>query len=137
MEGTFDDDGNLKTGENIKIENIEQNINDKIFESYEKSSINNIRKAYNAIPQILIDYEDGKLGTTSGEALRQAGDFYNQMTEEFRSVLSESFREMFANWKNQELQSENWNILPLEMGSAEDQAGEMELKIPIQRKGTE
>ena len=69
IEGTFDDNGDLKEGENIKIEKIDQNINDKIFETYEKSCINNIRKAYNAIPQILIDYEDSKLGTTSGEAL--------------------------------------------------------------------
>ena len=34
-------------------------------------------KAFNAIPQILIDYESSQLGTTSGEALRQASEFYN------------------------------------------------------------
>ena len=128
MGGTFAEDGTLKEGENIKIENIEQNINDKIFETYEKSSINNIRKAYNAIPQILIDYEDGKLGTTSGEALRQASMFYNQMTEEFRDVLSQSFREMFANWTDPKLRTELWNIKPLEMGEAAAPAMMLEFK---------
>ena len=88
IEGTFDDNGNLKEGENIKIEKIDQNINDKIFETYEKSCTNNIRKVYNAIPQILIDYEDSKLGTTSGEALFQASEFYNQMTQELRSTIA-------------------------------------------------
>jgi len=128
LTGSFNDDGTLKEGENIKIENIEQNINDKIFESYEKSSINNIRKAYNAIPQILIDYEDGKLGTTSGEALKQAAGFYNQMTEEFRDVLAENFRELFSRWKDQGLRDANWNIKPLELGF-ESEPGSMMLEL--------
>ena len=128
LEGTFDEKGDLKAGENIKIEDIEQNVDDKIFETYENSCINNIRKAYNAIPQILIDYEDSKLGTTSGVALKQAAMFYNQMTEEFREVISESFREMFSNWKDKELQSNLWKIKPLELG-AEIEAGPMMLEL--------
>ena len=72
MEGTFDENGNLRENENIKVTPIEQVINDGLFTAYEDSSANSIRKAYNAIPQILIEYQDSKLGTTSGEALRQA-----------------------------------------------------------------
>lgn len=128
LEGTFDEDGNLKEGENIKIENIEQNIDDKIFESYEKSCINNIRKAYNAIPQILIDYEDSKLGTTSGEALFQASAFYNQMTEELRIAISESFKEMFSRWANQDLRIKEWEIEPTVLG-AKGEAGPMMLEL--------
>jgi len=128
LEGTFDEDGNLKEGENIKIENIEQNIDDKIFESYEKSCINNIRKAYNAIPQILIDYEDSKLGTTSGEALFQASAFYNQMTEELRIAISESFKEMFSHWANQGLRVKEWEIEPTILG-AKGEAGPMMLEL--------
>jgi len=132
VEGTFDENGNLKTEENIKIENIEQNINDKIFESYEKSCINNIRKVYNAIPQILIDYEDSKLGTTSGEALFQASMFYNQMTIELRKSISESFHEMFSNWKDQDLRERTWEIEPVILGEKqEDQP--MTLNIPIKK----
>ena len=134
LEGTFNDDGTLKDSENIKIENVEQNINDKIFETYEKSCINNIRKAYNAIPQILIDYEDGKLGTTSGEALRQAAEFYNQMTVEFRDVITESFVEMFSNWTDPALRTKTWEILPLVLGSAATETGgELSLKIPLEK----
>ena len=128
LEGTFDEDGNLKEGENIKIENIEQNIDDKIFESYEKSCINNIRKAYNAIPQILIDYEDSKLGTTSGEALFQASAFYNQMTEELRLAISESFKEMFSRWANQDLRIKEWEIEPTILGT-KGEAGPMMLEL--------
>jgi len=128
LEGTFDEDGSLKEGENIKIENIEQNINDKIFESYEKSCINNIRKAYNAIPQILIDYEDSKLGTTSGEALFQASAFYNQMTNELRIAISESFKEMFSRWANQDLRIKEWEIEPTVLGT-KSEAGPMMLEL--------
>ena len=116
LEGTFDEEGKLKTGENIHIEQIEQNINDKLFETYEKSCINNIRKAFNAIPQILIDYEDGKLGTTSGEALFQASNFYNQQTGELRMSVEESFRELFKKWKDQDKRNTDWQIEPLILG---------------------
>jgi hypothetical protein len=128
IEGTFDDNGDLKEGENIKVEKIDQNINDKIFETYEKSCINNIRKAYNAIPQILIDYEDSKLGTTSGEALFQASEFYNQMTQELRKTISESFKEMFSRWVNQDLRVKEWEIQPVVMG-AKSETGSMMLEL--------
>lgn len=116
LEGTFDEDGNLREGENIKIEDIAQNIDDKMFLTYEKTSINNIRKAYHAIPQILIDYEDGKLGTTSGEALFQAANFYNQMTKELRSSIEQSFQELFTRWVDPNYQGLNWKILELSLG---------------------
>lgn len=133
LEGSFDENGELKTGENIKIEKVEQNINDKIFETYEKSVINNIRKAYNAIPQILVDYEDSKLGTTSGEALFQASTFYNQMTKELRKFISESFVEMFSRWKDEPLRNQEWIIEPAILGE-KSEGGEMSLKIPLQKE---
>ena len=117
LEGTFDDTGKLIEGENIKIEDIKQNINDKIFEIYEKSCINNIRKAAYAIPQILIDYEDGKLGTTSGEALFQASRFYNDQTDELRSSVEQSFKEMFSIWKDEAIRNEMFEIEPLILGA--------------------
>ena len=120
VEGTFDENGELITGENIKIEDVKQNIDDKIFEGYAKSAANSIRKAYNAIPQILIEYEDSKLGTTSGEALFQAAAFYNQMTEELRTFISESFREMFKRFHKEEFQDKDWKINPLALGEKSD-----------------
>ena len=132
LEGTFDDDGKLISSENIHVEKIEQNIDDKIFETYEKSCINNIRKAFNAIPQILIDYEDGKLGTTSGEALFQASNFYNQQTGELRMSVEESFRELFKRWKDQDKRSADWEIEPLVLGM-QAQSKTMQLELTEKR----
>ena len=125
VEGTFDAEGKLIANENIHIEKIEQNVDDKLFDSYENSTANAIRKAYYAIPQILIEYQDSKLGTTSGEALRQASDFYNQMTDDLRSKLSASFAEIFANWKDPEFRTADWTITPLEFGEKEE-AGQID-----------
>ena len=136
IEGTFDENGILKTGENILIEDLDQNIDDKLFETYQKSVINNIRKAYNAIPQILIDYEDSKLGTTSGEALFQASAFYNQMTMELRKFISESFVEMFTRWKDEPFRNKTWEIEPAILGEKSEGGGEFSVKIPLQ-KGSE
>jgi hypothetical protein len=116
LEGSFNQQGELIAGENIKVEKIEQNINDKMFESYEQSTQNSIRKAFNAIPQILIDYEDSKLGTTSGEALRQASEFYNQQTIEPRMRIEQIFSELFKYWIDPNLRNKNWTIKPLILG---------------------
>ena len=98
LEGNFDNDGKLIDGQNVKVEKIEQNINDKLFDTYEGSTTNNIRKAFNAIPQILVDYEDSALGTTSGEALTQAAMFYNKQTQDIRKNISQCFMEIMKNW---------------------------------------
>lgn len=120
VEGTFDTEGKLLQNQNIAIEKIEQNVTDKLFDSYEGSTANAIRKAYYAIPQILIEYEDSKLGTTSGEALRQAADFYNQMTKDLRKELSGIFKELFANWHDVNYKEKDFEILPLEFGEKEE-----------------
>jgi hypothetical protein len=117
LEGSFSPDGKIIDGENVKLEKIEQNINDKMFEGYEASTQNAIRKAYNAIPQILIDYETGQLGTTSGEALRQAAEFYNAMTVEPRMKISQIFEEIFSNFIDPSLRGRNWEIRELDFAS--------------------
>ena len=117
LEGSFDREGKIIDGENVKIEKVEQNINDKLFESYESSTQNSIRKAYNAIPQILIEYEDSKLGTTSGEALRQASEFYNQQTIEPRMRISQMFKEIFDRHVNPALRGKDWAIEELILGT--------------------
>ena len=116
LEGEFDDQGNLLDGPNIKIDKVDQNITPKLFDSYESSTTNNIRKAYLSIPQILIDYEDGKLGTTSGEALRQASEFYNTQIEDIQMSISQAFKQIFSNWKD-DLSGETFNIRPLRLGT--------------------
>jgi len=110
LEGSFNPDGTVISGENVKLEKIEQNINDKMFEGYETSTQNAIRKAFNAIPQILIEYEDSKLGSTSGEALRQAAEFYNAMTVENRMKITQIFEEIFKNWIDPAFRDRDWSI---------------------------
>lgn len=113
LEGSFNDDGTVISGENVKLEKIEKNINDKMFEGYETSTQNAIRKAFNAIPQILIEYEDSKLGSTSGEALRQAADFYNAMTVENRMKITQIFEEIFKSWIDPAFRQRDWTISEL------------------------
>ena len=117
LEGSFDTNGTFIADENVRLEKVEQNINDKMFEGYEKSTQNAIRKAFNAIPQILIDYEDSKLGTTSGEAFRQAAEFYNSMTQEIRLHLSQIFAELFNTWIDPAMRARNWEIRQLDFTS--------------------
>jgi hypothetical protein len=101
LEGEFDPEtGKLKDGPNVKVEKVEQNINDKLFSAYERSTMNNIRKAYYAIPLILIEFEQGKLGTTSGEAFIQSVNFYNAQTKQIRMSISENLSLIFKNWKD-------------------------------------
>lgn len=114
LEGTFSPDGKIIDGENVKVEKIEQNINDKLFEGYESSTQNAIRKAYNAIPQILIEYETSTLGTVSGEALRQASEFFNMQTVEARMKIEQIFQEVFSKHENPALRGKSWKIKELE-----------------------
>ncbi len=114
LEGSFGPDGKIIDGENVKLEKIEQNINDKMFEGYESSTQNAIRKAFNAIPQILIDYEEGKLSGTSGESLKQASFFYNAMTVEARMKITQIFDELFKNFIDPALRGRNWEIRELD-----------------------
>lgn len=77
------------------LDKIDQNINDKLFVEWEASIANNIRKAFNAIPKILIDTPEGVFGTTGGKAFIDAANFYNQMTMKDRQKISNYFAEIF------------------------------------------
>ena len=110
------DSGELKTNGAFKVDSIPSSINDKLFEGWQKELSNNIRKAVKALPSILIDYEENKLGTTSGEAIIQAVNFYNSMTRDERSYLSECFNELFKKTAIKGLESvTNWNIKELRL----------------------
>jgi hypothetical protein len=116
VETDVDDQGNIDTEKAIKIDTIKANINDKLFENWEKNLSNNIRKAVKGIPAILIDYEESSLGTTSGEAIIQATNYYNALTKDDRSLISEAFEEIFKNFKNDLLKNnENWEIKELNL----------------------
>lgn len=112
----IDDNGEIRQSGAFKVDTIGTTINDKLFENWEASLSNNIRKAFNGLPAVLIDYEQGKLSGTSGEAIQQATAYYNAVTTDMRNVLSQSFAEIFKLSENQTLATNtNWNIKPLSL----------------------
>lgn len=101
---------------NVVVDKITTNINSKLFENWEKTITNDIRKSPNAIPLILIDYEENKLGGTSGESIIQACNYYNAMTDDNRAMISRFFKEMFQHSVNETLaNTTNWNITKLSL----------------------
>jgi len=103
-----DDIGVDETGEvtdnGFKMEKVEQNIDDKLFINWEKSTANNIRKAFKAIPTVLIEYVEGKLGGTSGEALTR---------------ISEAFAEVLEHWGGDEFRDESGELLNFDIKELE------------------
>lgn len=119
LEGTFDEEGNLLTSDNIKLEKVDQNINDKLFESYEKSVSNNIRKAYYAMPSILIEQQDGSFFGSSGEAFVQAFNFANSQTSDIRSAVSQWLANIFKYSAISDLRNANYTIKNLAYGTVD------------------
>ena len=101
VEDEMEDDGTLKSS-TLEIQKIDQNINDKIWEYYEKSISNNIRRSVYNIPPVMIDYIEGQLGNTSGESLIQAREFMNEQTSYLRQDIEEIFTEIFSKFVNEQ-----------------------------------
>lgn len=108
--------GELKKNQTFLKETINTNIDVKLYDQLKVSTANDIRKACSALPAILIDYEENKLGNTSGEAIKQAFDFFNLMTENDRAIISRSFEEIFKTYPELK-DKENWKIKPLDNGT--------------------
>lgn len=87
-----------KLEEQVLIEPIESNVKADLFEYADKKTANNIRKAYGNVPLVLIDYVEGKLGNTSGEALAEARAFMKEQMQEERQDVQEMFEELFDNF---------------------------------------
>lgn len=119
MDAEFDESGKIVEGRSVHLEKIEQNINDKIFESYEKSVSNNIRKAHDSIPAILIEQQDGSFFGSSGEAFVQAFNFYNTQTDEKRDTISRWYKEIFKYSANPLLRGADFTIKKLSYGTVD------------------
>jgi hypothetical protein len=114
--------GEIKKNGAFAIDKIESNVNADLFEKWERALQNNIRKSVGAVPEILIDYEAGKLGTTSGEAFKTAVDFYNSMTVDDRVEIENAFKEIFSNSVNPILKNNtNWKIKEVNLQQFEEQ----------------
>lgn len=117
--GTFDEDGTFKKETNFQIVKLEQNINDKIFESYETSVSNNIRKSLFAIPKILIDTAESALFGQSGSAFVEAVNFYNSQTEELRVQVAQWLQSILKFSVNDYLATANYQIKKLSYGTVD------------------
>ena len=110
--------GELSKNGGFQVDEIKTNINDKLFESWEKNLANNIRKSVRGIPAILIDYEESKLGGTSGEAIIQAVNFYNAVTKDDRDLISNALKEIFLDSVIPYIKNKDdidWSIEPLKL----------------------
>lgn len=108
--------GEIKPTGSFKIDTIDSNIEPEAFGNWQKDLANNIRKSMKALPALLIDYEEGKLSTTSGESIIQATNFYNSITKDDRNALSEMFKELLGNFDSKTLQeNQDWTIKPLSL----------------------
>lgn len=106
---------------NLRIDKLDVNYNDKIFDSWTETTSNNIRKACKNIPRVLIDYEQGKMGNTSGESYAVGQRFYNAMTLEERMTISESMKEIFSLFKVNINPGGDWSIRELNIELVQQQ----------------
>lgn len=110
------DETGVISDRNFKIDKIPNAITPEIFEKLEPLLVNRIRKAFFAIPQILIEYDESKMGTTSGEALTQAVNYYNAITSELRTNFQNWIVGLLQEFDNPTLQANNdWTIKPLQL----------------------
>ena len=132
--------GKLESGRDLIADKISTTINDKLFDSWETGLVNNLRKANKAVPKILIDYETSNLGTTSGEAIMQAVNFYNAITEDDRAAISQMFKEIFSKFDNDILaNNQDWSIKPLvllQKEESKDDPIDVKLKSQAELKGS-
>lgn len=119
---------------NMRINFINADLDSKGLEYSEKSIANNIRKCFNNLPPVLVDYVEGSLGNTSGESLRMAIEFYNLQTELERQVVQADFNAMVKNFAQPI--GENWTILPMTADNGEDTFEQENLKAQATLRGS-
>lgn len=136
----IDANGEIKKTGAFAIDTIKSNINDALFSTWDKTLSNSIRKSVNALPAVLIDYEESKLGTTSGEAIIQATNYYNAMTRDDRKAIEEYMESMLKNFDNPALQNNtNWKIKEVELYAKEESTTDpldVKLKAQAELKGS-
>lgn len=110
VECDFDENGDLiRNG--YKFEELKSNIDSEMFsEAYQKSITNNIRKAANGMPAVLIDYSNESIGQVSGESIAQCYKYYNAMTKDYRDSVSDILSTIFAKTTIPELEGKSFEI---------------------------
>ncbi|MEJ4088236.1 hypothetical protein [Galbibacter orientalis] len=83
--------------EQFLLENIDNNVDDKIFQYSDEKISNNIRKAF-GVPSILIDNSDNSIFGQSGELLKTAMLQHWMNKDEERMIIEETFQKIFNYW---------------------------------------
>lgn len=119
---------------NMRITPMTADLDSKGLEYSEKSIANNIRKCFNNLPPVLVDYVEGSLGNTSGEILKMAIEFYNLQTEQERQVVEADFNDLIANYW--QALGQNWTIQPMTADNGEDVFEQENLKAQAALRGS-
>lgn len=114
--------GDINADKAVNSVSLDSNIDSDLYNDWQSEITNNIRKSVQALPAILIDYEQSNLGNTSGEAVHRATDFYNEMTKDDRQQISDFFGEIFSRSVIPELKNNvDWSINALSLSSVTDE----------------
>jgi hypothetical protein len=98
--------------EQMLIQNIDTNINDKLFDSTEEKAKQKIIDAF-GIPNILVNNSDNSIFGQSGELLKTAKLMHWENREEERNIIIEAFQTIFSKWHEPINPSGDWSIKPV------------------------
>lgn len=108
VEDNFDSDAQEES--KFKFDFLEDKTKAEKYKHFEESSANFIRKAFKNIPPQMVDFVQGKLGSTSGDDLRAAESLYNKSTAKDRQKLERLFAELYRNYHIDINPSGDWSI---------------------------
>ena len=84
--------------EQIRLEDLTSEYNDRLFEYSDNIAEKNICKAFN-IPTFLVNGSDSGIFGNSGELVRQGRAMLFESQSESRDMIEEAFRRVLKNWK--------------------------------------
>jgi len=93
IQSSFDENG-VPISNGYALDTISDTRDLSKFIEAEKACANNIRKVWN-IPAILVDFEQATGISVSGEQIKSAVDYFDQIIEPVRRVVSDSLSEIF------------------------------------------
>ena len=102
---------NVKNGETPpEFKPFKSSNYDKDFEQAEKNVPDIIGRAFNQPPILRAEDVGANFGA---DLMRNAYDFYNSITEDERTTVSQQFRRIFEHWHDRTINAEgNYDILP-------------------------
>ncbi|MCG2611506.1 hypothetical protein LZZ90_08295 [Flavobacterium sp. SM15] len=98
--------------EQLIIQNIDSNIDDKKFEYTDKSNKEVIIDAFD-VHAILVNKSDNSIFGNSGELLKEAKLTQWEKKEEERNIICEAFKLIFNKFHQPINPTKNWNIIPI------------------------